>query len=428
MGAWAETVGWGTRAAEEALARHDIDSAEVSVSRACEAVERLRAMGTPVLALDLARLDLLGGTIQLRLGRSEDAKRLLQNASATAERVGDARLRALALVELAQDHLARGEHDEAIATAERASRVAADAGEASIGLTARTVVADVFARLGRSEEAARRSAELLQETASGAALSLQSRVLRSLGWVHVKQGAFVTAEAEIRKALDLARASNDLVGQQLALSALAAVHGERGDNEGAIPYALESLELARVLSYRRREGIELANTGEMLVALGQLAEAETHLSYALAIFVEFEDRSCEGDCRVNLGRLLMASNRPVEAIAMLERGREICEATGRREYVGLALLAIGDARLAQGALDVARRAYERARSTLREIGAHYLWRAEYGLARVAERAGRADEAKERARASVSLIEEMGLGETAETSDAYWFLRGLEEEG
>jgi tetratricopeptide (TPR) repeat protein len=428
MGAWAETVNWGTRAAEEALSRHDIDGAEVSVSRACEAVERLRAMGTPVQAIDIARLDLLGGTIQLRLGRSEDAKRLLQNASATAERIGDSRLRALALVELAHDHLERGEHDEAIATAELASRVAAEVGEAPIGLTARTVVADVFSRLGRYDEAARCYAELLQETTSGGSLALQARVLRSLGWVHIKQGAFVTAEAEVRKALDLARASNDLVGQQLALSSLAAVFGERGDNEGAIPYALESLNLARVLSYRRREGIELANTGEMLVSLGQLAEAETHLSDALAIFVEIEDRACEGDCRVNLGRLLLASNRPVEAIAMLERGREICEATGRREYVGLALLAIGDARLAQGALDVARQAYERARATLREIGAHYLWRAEYGLARVAERAGRTAEAIERARTSVALIEEMGLGETAETSDAFWFLRGLEEEG
>jgi eukaryotic-like serine/threonine-protein kinase len=425
MGAWADTLEWGTRAAEEALSRHDIDGAEVSVSRAREAVERMRATGTPVQALDVARLDLLGGTIQLRLGRSEDAKRLLREAAGAAERLGDARLRAAALVELAQDYLARGEHGDAIATGELAAQVAAQAGDAAVGVTARMVVADVLSRLGRHDEAGRRFAELLRECVPGSSLSIQARVLRSLGWVHVKQGAFGLAEVEIRQALDFARAANDLVGQQLALSALAAVYGEQGDNEGAIPYSLESLKLARVLSYRRREGIELANTGEMLVPLGQLAEAEAHLTEALAIFVEIEDRACEGDCRVNLGKLLLASNRPVEAIAMLERGREICEATGRREYVGLALLAIGDARLAQGAPDVARRAFEQARATLREIGAHYLWRAEYGLARVAEREGRSAEALERARSAVAIVEEMGLGETAETSDAYWFLRGLE---
>ena len=61
------------------------------------------------------------------------------------------------------------------------------------------------------------------------------------------------------------------------------------------------------------------------------------------------------------------------------------------------------------------------------FGAHYQWRAEYGLARVAERAGRREEAIAHARTAVALVEEMGLGETAETSDTFWFLRGLEDE-
>jgi hypothetical protein len=68
--------------------------------------------------------------------------------------------------------------------------------------------------------------------------------------------------------------------------------------------------LARRLGDRRREGIALANLGEGYVEGGDPAAAQQLLDDALRIFVAIGDRACEGDCRVNLGRTLLARGAP----------------------------------------------------------------------------------------------------------------------
>jgi tetratricopeptide (TPR) repeat protein len=404
MGAWSEALRWGLVAGEEGLARHDTGGAERNLARAREAADRLADDGAPAPAEDLARLDLLSGTVQSRLGHSERARALLLAAAGTAERAGDEALRAQVLTELARHYLGRGAHDEALTVAERGAAAAESAGDAPGRLRARVVAAQVLVRLGRYDEAAKRFGALLSETEAGDPTGLRSHALLSLALICVKRGAFARGETLAREALEIAVASNDLVARQQALSVLGAARGEGGDYAGSLPFLSESLRLSRTLALRRREGIELANMGEMLWALGRLAEAEAHFDEALAIFVEIEDRACEGDCRVNLGRVLLAGGRVPEAVAMLEGGREICEATGRLEYAAIALLHVGEARLVEGDRTAAAAAFEAARDALESLGSHARWRADIGLARVAFAVDARDRARDHVRAALAHVE------------------------
>src|SRR5262249_52892872 len=119
----------------------------------------------------------------------------------------------------------------------------------------------------------------------------------------------------------------------------------------------------------------------------------------LGIFVDIGDRASEGDCRVNVGRALLALERRDEAITALERGIELCAATGRREYEGIGNLLLGRAHLAGGDLAAARAAFERAADVFEDIDFHMLWQADLGAARAALRAGDRDAARAFARSA-----------------------------
>jgi tetratricopeptide (TPR) repeat protein len=259
--------------------------------------------------------------------------------------------------------------------------------------------------MGRFEQAK----QLLEPiVAAGDDVAL-SRVLslgfRELAWIETRMGHFKHAEAYAQQARELAAQAKDALLEYRALATLAVVYGESGAHEPSNELILQALGMARRLSLRRREGIELLNLGENLYFLGKYERALARTFEALAIFTEVQDRATEGGCRVNLGRILLAKGDRAEAISMLERGRSLCEATGRPEYAGLALLTIGEAHLQAGELDDAERGFAGARALYEPINSLYLWRAELGLARVAKRAGRDDAAREYAEAAARLIEE-----------------------
>lgn len=165
------------------------------------------------------------------------------------------------------------------------------------------------------------------------------------------------------------------------MSALAAAFAEGGDSEAAIPFEREALAISRALSFRRREAIDLANLGEAHMELHRLDEGLALFNEARAIFVEIGDRACEGDCTVNIGRLLQALGRPEEALSQLTRGIELCEATGRSEYAALARLSIGEALLESGRTEEAIAAIEEAHDVFVTQRLHHRWLAEWALAR-----------------------------------------------
>jgi len=134
---------------------------------------------------------------------------------------------------------------------------------------------------------------------------------------------------------------------------------------------------------RRREAIDLANLGETYFELGSHQQALTQFQEALGIFKEIQDRACEGDCTVNIGRVLLSQGKVAEAVNALERGAELCSQTGRAEYWGLASQCLAEARLGAGQLEEAQALFEKAEQLFSQHWPQQLWTAELGLARVA---------------------------------------------
>jgi serine/threonine protein kinase/tetratricopeptide (TPR) repeat protein len=404
MGDWEPTLHWGL-VAGQALARDDVDNAEACLGRAREAAQHLHDEGIDPPVLDLARLEYMSGELFARVGRHEEADGLLRNAARRASAVGDRSLQLDVLLALSENRLGKGDLEAARQTGEEAIELAQRLGDHEREYEARAQTANYTAQMGRFEDAK----DLLGPiVAAGDDVAL-SRVLslgfRELAWIETRMGHFKRAEGYAEQARELARQANDALLEYRALATLAVVYGESGAHEPSNELIRQALSMARRLSLRRREGIELLNLGENLYYLGKYEQALARSFEALAIFTEVQDRATEGGCRVNVGRILLAKGDRAEGISMLDRGRELCEQSGRPEYAGLALLTIGEAHLEDGELDAAREAFASAQNLYKPINSLYLWRAELGLARVAKRAGNDDEARGFAEEAARLIEE-----------------------
>ena len=395
VGDWGDALSWGIRALSEALDRSDNDLAEEMLARAQDAA----ASATSVAAADRHRLDYLAGCLYRRLGRLDDATGVLRSA----EGAGDDSLGAAARLELARCHLDRGDLEAALQTARAARRSARQLGERRRELEARMFEASCLLRLGLNQETAGMLERLLADLDDSDPRSIHALAHRERAWALLKSGAFDQAQVHAQRALQLAREAGDLLTQHHALSALAVVLGESGDNVGSLPYHRRALELARRLSLRRREAIDLANLGEVFYEACDPDQALDHFRQALAIFVEIGDRACEGDCRVNVGRAMLARGDVTGALAMLERGRTLCETIGRTEYAGIASLQEGEAHLRRGNAEAASEAFARAQDRFAQIDAHHLWRAHFGRARAERAAGRPQPALEFARLAADRV-------------------------
>ncbi len=404
VGAWAEALRWGLKAAEEAIARADMEAAQTVLARANDAAEGLAADGKPASPEATMRLDLLRGTMLSRLGHPEDAKSVLRRAAETACQLSYGAMHAEALLEYANCYLARGELEAGLRIAEEAARAAGAAGDRSRALAGRIVAGNVLRRLGRTVDAEERFEAILGVLSEKDPPASQSLVYQNLAWIRTQRGRFPEGQELAQRALDLARAAKDPIAQQQAYSTMAFVADESGDRESAVRLHEESLRLSRSLSFRRREGIDLANVGETYYRQGRYDRAMTNFEEALGIFVEIGDRACEGDCRVNLGRVLLTSGNHDGALTMLQNGLSICEATGRREYAAVANHYIGETHLERGAHADAREAFARALAIFTEIEWHDAWRSELGLARVAVAAGDTTAAWKHAQAAVASVE------------------------
>ncbi|MCA9688765.1 MAG: hypothetical protein KC636_04100, partial [Myxococcales bacterium] len=133
----------------------------------------------------------------------------------------------------------------------------------------------------------------------------------------------------------------------------------------------------------------------------RLDEALALFGEALAIFIEIGDRACEGDCRVNVGRAQLACGEP-GAVGMLERGRDLCAAMGRREYEAIAWLHLGEAHAAAGDERAALAAFTSARESFAAQESPLVWQASFGCARALHALG--DDAEARAQATAALAQ------------------------
>lgn len=404
IGDWAEALPRALSAASRSFVLYDSDGAQRSVERAARAATELAAGGSPASPAELAQLEFLRGAIDAQLGRNREALPALGRAIDLAE---GAELQGLALrARLARVdcQLGLGEFAVAADACIETIKLAKAVGDWESEALARIAFAGCAGPLGRFEAAQAAIAPVLNTTRNEDA-RVRALALRELAWLESKQGNFTEAKNAATDAASAARQAADAMAQYRAASALGFVHAECGDYREAVEHLRTALELARALSLRRREGIELCNVGECLLELGEAEAALSHTRDGLSIFLEIGDRACEGDCRVNLGRMMRSLGRTEEARAMLERGRDVCATSGRLEYEAIALCELGDVRMDDGDPMLARVCFERARQTFEQLGAFQRWQAVFGLARAARALGEGGPARARADEAIALLTE-----------------------
>jgi tetratricopeptide (TPR) repeat protein len=400
---WQATLQHALVAAQQAVAVHDTDLAGDCLRWAGDAIDRLADAGTPASSAVRARFDHLAGALASTLGRHEEAELALRRAVATAQHVGDRSLALDAMLALVECLLGRGEFAAGVEVGLRATELARALDDRERHALGCVRVAGCAAPLGRVELAREVLAPVLADDAI--APVLHALALREVAWIEAKAGAFAAAARAAKQAHAAATRARDALAEYRAVSVLGLVHAEAGDLGAAIPQLQQALALARALSLRRREGIELANISECRHLGGDTEAALVDARAALEIFVEIGDRASEGDCRVNVGRMLLALGRRAEAIAMLDAAREACAASGRTEYEGIALCELADARAAEGAYVQARALFERAMACFDRIGHALAWRAELGSARTAAALGEHELARTRVRSALARIDE-----------------------
>jgi len=261
---------------------------------------------------------------------------------------------------------AAGLYEQQIAALQRATgNRAEDLSRAMIGLGM------AHAEAGRYDEAGRWLDEGLRRLEGPRAdRSLDGAIARAwLGQIAYRTlpPEDPTAERHFRAALEGLEAHHaqdpNLVQ---ALFGLARVQEYRGDLEDAEATLRRAIAVATGIGgpdpRHLASGHQLL--GDLLRRQRQYAEAERHLTLALAGFEQGlgEDHPHTADARRELGRFLAAVGRPAEAVAALESALASLEKTRGAddpEFVAGARVELGHVEFARGRIAVARALYER---------------------------------------------------------------------
>jgi len=401
------TLKWGLRAAADTLAHYDHDHAEISLRRALEASEMLTQESGRVPLSGAIELDRLTGLLYVRIGRLEEADEILQRAFEASKRSrdeGTTTQRLDIMLILSGCQLGRGLLEMATDLGQMAVELAEEIGDLPRELEARLCTARASSAIGQLDASAMLLEHVIDSADAPKLLATKALAMAELASVNAKQGAFDRAHSLAQKSLEAARESGDLQAEYRAISGLGQTHLEAADFEPAYQHLEAALDMARSLSLRRREGLELHQLSICAFRMGRRPEAESRAREALAIFLEIHDLASEGDCRVNLGRILLDLDNPDEGVRLLEAGRELCATVGRRVYEGLALLELGLARVQLGSLQEAQENLERASELFGSIDSLHLWRSELGLAKLALALGDRPKAATHARRTAQLVD------------------------
>ncbi|MBI2568736.1 MAG: tetratricopeptide repeat protein [Candidatus Schekmanbacteria bacterium] len=186
-------------------------------------------------------------------------------------------------------------------------------------------------------------------------------VLRTLGRLD-------EAEAELRRALEEARAVANRTCEAMAVGRLATIAADRGRPAEARTLYLLAIAAFRDLGDRWGEGLMLGNQGALLLRQGAFDEARALYEQALAIKREIGDRRGEGIIVGEVGSVCESQGCLEEARDHHTRAIAIFRELGDKQDEGVYLgnLAVVDAQ--RGQVDDARAGFERVLAIARETG------------------------------------------------------------
>ncbi|GAA1990980.1 AfsR/SARP family transcriptional regulator [Catenulispora subtropica] len=248
------------------------------------------------------------GDVRRVLGEYTAAEADLEEAHALYERLGDRTGRAKTLVTRAHIQQMLGEYAAATDNLGTALRLYREVDHRPGQATALAHLGDLNQSMGRyfaAEEMHLRAIDLFKAIDSPLG---QANSLIDMAYVQRITGRYSAAEEALTTAVDLLRADSTPLATATALLHLACVRLATGDPAAATALLAESLVVCRAVGSRPGEARVLLHWGEVDRTLGRLGEARGHMTRALEMFTELDDRAGQAEAHNMLGFLLLAGD------------------------------------------------------------------------------------------------------------------------
>ena len=177
------------------------------------------------------------------------------------------------------------------------------------------------------------------------------------GYLHFRAGRYVETEQCGRRSLEAARAHGEELLQVLCLNMIAMALKGRGDPAAARPFIDSGLAQARRWNFNREVGILLGGQALVLKSLGLYDEAAASMAEALELARRASPQNHEGVVLQtnNLANLHLARGHGMEARALFESARRLCDEYGVDVHRPLILLNLARLDQSAGQLSDARR-------------------------------------------------------------------------
>ncbi|MFD2766533.1 AfsR/SARP family transcriptional regulator [Micromonospora eburnea] len=286
-------------------------------------------------------------------------------AEAAAERAGDRRMMALAM-------LYRSRADEYLAVpevaryAERAAELFEtlddDCGQAH-ALNRLTYLRGYQGHLPQARQAAERALVLAERVGS---LWCAARARQHLGAIEREHGRLREAEEQLWRALDLYTACDSRSSQADAMNGLARVYHDQGRFTDAIELLTTTLSIFRELRDPYGEVITLYRFAGTYLAAGRDAEAVVAAEQVLAIAEAISYSTAAAEALSVLAAARRRAGRLAAAADLLTAAISVGRNEGER-WLGRALLTLGDIREEQGDHDGALTAWREAADLLHGV-------------------------------------------------------------
>ncbi|QBS41348.1 tetratricopeptide repeat protein [Nocardia sp. CS682] len=256
---------------------------------------------------------------------------------------------------------ARRLHQQAAATAQSLKDRTGEANAlADLGL-----VCSLTGEYSAAAERFRQALSLYRETADRVG---EATVLSNLGNVCRETGDYLQAADRFGQALSLYRETGNLPGEAKVIGNLGVLRRETGDYDAAAELFEQTLSLSRRLGDQLTEAAILGNLGTLHSARGDFAAAADLLQQALSLFRELGSSLGEANALGNLGVLRRETGDYDAAAELFEQALTLSRELGSSLGEANALGNLGVLRRETGDFAAATEMLERARSLYRELG------------------------------------------------------------
>ena len=185
-----------------------------------------------------------------------------------------------------------------------------------------------------------------------------AEVLYQRGILLNRSGQQAESRAQLTKALETARTTNNQYQLIKALLGLSVVSRTEGNTEQAKQYVTEAIDSARLGGLENLTTQGLLDLGNVYYVRGEVEEAEKYFRQALEVAQRNQGRRNEARALLSLGSLFIQKDDPDQGLRYVEQALPFFQQGGYRRETSQALLLIGRTKRLKGDYEGALRAFE----------------------------------------------------------------------